>query len=85
LETKNLDEIEKNHKKILKLRGIKHSNEIGFEGLRFINNNCWAAEWNKNGKHYSKGFKVTTLSDYKIAYERALFYYNNDISRKINF
>ena len=80
----NIEEIEKNHKKILKLRGIIQSNTIGFDGVRFIKNS-WVAEWNKNGKHYSKGFDTTRLYDYQSAYRLAISYYKNDISRKIDF
>lgn len=75
----NLKDIEDSNTKALRLRGIKQLNRIGFDGLRFVKNS-WSAEWNKNGKHYSKRFKVTGIYDYKIVRDLAFSYYTTMVS-----
>jgi hypothetical protein len=55
----NLEDIERSNNRALRLRGIKQSNRICLNGVRFQEDkNCFYVEWNQKGKHYSKKFKV---------------------------
>jgi len=74
----NLKDIEDSNNKALRLRGIKQLNRIGFDGLRFVKNS-WSVEWNKNGKNYTKRFKLTG-SDFRTVRELAFSYYTTMVS-----